>query len=146
MRRFLRAYMSGVFSGLTFSVVVRKRVPVFSGSRRILDAQAEEAASVARKSTPPQVNRRAIAAGSAKQNAAPNEARPPLNNEIPPELPHQGSMAVKHPTAQPTWTSGHEPARPNGTASLLTDDDNGTGNSAGGPLIGKTLPVRQPGS
>ncbi|MBS0265040.1 MAG: tetratricopeptide repeat protein [Planctomycetes bacterium] len=98
-----------------------KTAPVITASKRILEAQAADAEATRLANQLPKA--KLASRTTTDRKPAVDGERPPMNNEIPAELPHQGSMALKHPTAQPTWSPGHESPRPDQTTNADVKDE-----------------------
>jgi tetratricopeptide (TPR) repeat protein len=129
------------------AVAVARQAPVFSPSRRILNAQAAEAAAVdLQQSLPAMVRKpaRIPAAGESPERMAGVEGiRTPMNTETSIEMPHQGSMALKHPSAQPTWSAAQAPSRLSWTAARAGEEESRGRDSAPAVSSGK-MPAAQP--
>lgn len=127
---------------------VARQAPVYSASRRILKAQADDALE-SQQSYAALVRRpaRKPAAGESAERTAGIEGIPtPMNTEANTEMPHQGSMALKHASAQPTWSAAQAPTRLSWRAGGANDDESPGRDSAPAITSGKMPSVRPSGS
>jgi Flp pilus assembly protein TadD len=107
--------------------------PVFSASRRILAAQAEDVAAAesrkmvrppARKGNRPandqtaDANQMVVRPWERPAEDVPPTRRVPTRSEM---SQHQGSMSLKHPSALPTWSADQDPSPPEWQTSRAGD-------------------------